>query len=97
MKEKVKFLVDVKVLKGDNGKEVGGIDFEAKAGEVKELSTASAKRWYKREKAIPYTQGSKSKPKAAPKPEPEVVKEVKEEPKKAATESKANDTSKVEK
>lgn len=58
-KKKIKFTDDVEVLD-----HLGEVDFKAKAGEVKELSAASANRWLRRNKATDDIQG---KAKAAPK------------------------------
>ena len=44
--KKIKFLIDVEV------EAQGSISFKAKAGEVVELSAASANRWLKRNKAV---------------------------------------------
>ena len=81
--KKIKFLIDVEV------ENQGQISFKAKAGEVVELSTASANRWLKRNKATLYIQAVKSpvsdKSMAAPKP---TVKKANAKPKASASTDK---------
>jgi len=56
-KQKVKFLVDVSVVDHE-----GKVEFKAKAGQVKELSAASARRWIKRNMAVdPVAESAKAK------------------------------------
>ena len=61
--KKIKFLIDVEV------EAQGAIAFKAKAGEVVELSAASANRWLKRNKAVLEIQAKADpiKPKSVPK------------------------------
>lgn len=58
--KKIKFLIDVSV------ENQGKVSFKAKAGEVKELSTSSANRWLKRDKAVIYIQAKAQEEKPQP-------------------------------
>lgn len=83
-KKKIIFTEDVRVLNHSKA-----VEFEAKAGEVKELTTSSANRWLRRNVASEDIQGLKKVVKEAEAIEKEIEKEVEvKEEKKPATRSR---------